>query len=113
MTDECLFCKIVGGEVDSDRVYEDEHVVAFNDIDPQAPTHVLLVPREHVRDWNDLVASAPQLIAPVVSAVPSVAAAAGVDHYRVVANTGERALQSVFHFHLHVLGGRTLQWPPG
>lgn len=109
---DCLFCGIVAGDIDSEIVYDDEHAVAFRDIDPKAPTHVLVVPRAHVADWNDL-ADHPDLAAPLCRAVATVAERLELDAYRVVANTGEQAGQSVFHLHLHVLGGRPMLWPPG
>lgn len=113
MSDDCLFCKIVAGEIDAARVHEDDHVVAFKDIQPKAPTHVLVVPRTHVVDWSDAAATDPQIGARLFTGVADVVAELGLDHYRVVANKGEKAGQSVFHLHLHVLGGRPLLWPPG
>lgn len=113
MPEDCLFCRIVSGDIDAAIVHEDEHVVAFQDIDPKAPTHVLVVPREHVADWSDLAGSAPHLAAPLFAGVAAVADQQGLDEYRVVSNRGASAGQSVFHFHLHVLGGRAMQWPPG
>jgi len=94
-------------------VYEDDHAVAFRDIQPKAPTHALIVPRQHLSDWNDLALNAPELALPLVRAVPKVAEATGIEAYRVVSNTGAKAGQSVFHLHLHVLGGRPMLWPPG
>lgn len=113
MSEDCLFCGIVAGDIDADVVYRGEHTIAFRDIQPKAPTHVLIVPKQHVRDWSDLAATAPELAQPLVAAVPAVAQEVGLDQYRVVANTGEKAGQSVFHLHLHVLGGRPMLWPPG
>lgn len=113
MSADCVFCRVVAGEIPADRVYEDGAVVAFRDANPQAPTHVLVVPRTHVADWSDLATAAPELAQPVVAAVAQVAESLGLEHYRVVANRGEQAGQSVFHLHLHVLGGRRLGWPPG
>ena len=113
MSEDCLFCKIVAGDVDADVVHQDDHTVAFRDISPKAPTHVLVVPRQHVRDWTELATSAPELAQPLMQAVPVVAEATGIDSYRVVANTGERSGQTVFHLHLHVMGGRPMLWPPG
>lgn len=111
--DDCLFCRIVAGELDAGRVYEDDHVVAFKDIEPKAPTHVLVVPRQHVADWSDAADNAPELALTLFAGVANVAEELGLEHYRVVANKGERAGQSVFHLHLHVLGGRPMLWPPG
>lgn len=113
MSEDCLFCGIVSGETDADVVHQDDHTVAFRDIQPKAPTHVLVVPRQHVKDWPDLATNAPELAGPLMQAVRDVAETVGIDQYRVVANTGEKAGQSVFHLHLHVLGGRPMLWPPG
>ncbi|MQW75428.1 HIT domain-containing protein [Nocardioides sp. dk4132] len=113
-TPDCLFCKIVAGDVPADIVHETEHTLAFRDIHPQAPTHVLVVPRAHHADAAALAAADPALVAALVSAAAQVAADAGhPDDYRLVFNTGAGAGQTVFHTHLHVLGGRPLTWPPG
>ncbi|NPC98357.1 HIT domain-containing protein [Nocardioides sp. zg-DK7169] len=113
-TQDCLFCRIVAGEIPADVVHETEHTLAFRDIHPQAPTHVLVVPREHHADAAALAAARPELVAELVSAAARVAASAGhPDDYRLVFNTGAGAGQTVFHTHLHVLGGRSLDWPPG
>lgn len=109
----CLFCRIVAGEVNADVVYEDDAVIAFRDIQPKAPTHVLVVPRHHVRDWHEVAMRAPDLPGPLFLGVAKVADALGLEHYRVVSNRGEKSGQSVFHLHLHVLGGRPMLWPPG
>lgn len=111
--EDCLFCRIVAGELSADLVHEDDDVVAFRDIQPKAPTHVLVVPRLHVRDWSDAARAAPELGPALLRGVADVADTLSLPHYRVVANTGEKAGQSVFHLHLHVLGGRPLLWPPG
>ncbi len=113
MSDDCLFCRIVAGEVDAALVHSDDDAVAFRDIDPQAPTHVLVVPRRHVADWSEAATAAPELGTALFASVAAVADGLGLEQYRVVANTGEDAGQSVFHLHLHVLGGRPMQWPPG
>jgi histidine triad (HIT) family protein len=111
---DCLFCKIVAGEIPSDRVYEDDAVLAFRDINPQAPTHVLLVPRRHVPDVQSLTDEDGPMLAELFGAVRRVAGEAGIEGgYRVVTNVGADAGQSVFHLHLHVLGGRPMRWPPG
>lgn len=109
---DCLFCKIVAGDVPADIVREDEHTVAFRDIAPQAPTHVLVIPRVH---QPNAVASAsdPELGSRLLVAAGEVARAEQLDDYRLVFNTGAQAGQTVFHTHLHVLGGRSFQWPPG
>jgi histidine triad (HIT) family protein len=117
MTDreaDCLFCRIVAGEIPSDRVYEDDAVVAFRDINPQAPTHVLVVPRRHVADAHAVTDDDGPLLAALFAAVRRIADEAGLGNgYRVVTNVGPEAGQSVFHLHLHVLGGRPMSWPPG
>ena len=116
MADEdCIFCKIVRGEIPATLVREDEHTVAFRDLDPQAPTHVLVVPRRHVPDVGSLALEAPEEVATLVAAVRAVAEQEGVadSGYRSVYNTGAGAQQSVFHAHVHVLGGRAMTWPPG
>ncbi|MFF5444711.1 histidine triad nucleotide-binding protein [Streptomyces sp. NPDC012888] len=112
---DCLFCKIVTGEVPATVVRETETTVAFRDINPQAPTHVLVIPKAHHADAAALAAADPQLTADVLREAGEVAAQEKVaDHgYRIVFNTGSGAGQTVFHAHAHVLGGRGLQWPPG
>jgi histidine triad (HIT) family protein len=111
----CLFCRIVAGEIPATVVREDEATVAFRDINPQAPTHVVVVPRAHHADAGALAAADPALSGAVLHAAASVAEAEGIDKdgYRLVFNTGAGAGQTVFHVHCHVLGGRTMTWPPG
>ena len=113
MSDDCLFCKIVAGEVPGDVVHVTEGTVAFRDVAPQAPTHVLVVPRTHYANAAELAAGDPAVMSELVTAAAAVAAAEGHDDYRLVLNTGEGAGQSVFHTHLHVLAGRPMTWPPG
>jgi len=110
---DCLFCKIVAGEIPGEVVHTTEHSVAFRDVNPQAPTHVLVVPRGHHRDAASLAAAEPAGVADLVASAAHVADAEGLEGYRLVFNTGEAAGQTVFHAHLHVLGGRPLTWPPG
>jgi histidine triad (HIT) family protein len=111
---DCLFCRIVAGEIPSDRVFEDEVVVAFRDISPQAPTHVLVVPRRHVADAHALTEDDADLLAALFGASRRIADDAGLANgYRVVTNVGPEAGQSVPHLHLHLLGGRRMSWPPG
>lgn len=110
---DCLFCRIVAGEVPSDRVLEDEQIIAFRDIDPQAPTHVLVIPRRHVPDVGALTDADADLLAALFRGVRQVVAAESLRSYRIVTNTGAEAGQSVDHLHLHVLGGRPMTWPPG
>jgi len=113
MPDDCLFCKVVSGEVPADVVHEGDAVIAFRDINPQAPTHVLVVPRVHHPDVATLAAADPAVLAELVLVGRQVATAEGHDDYRLVFNTGAGAGQSVFHVHGHVLAGRPLSWPPG
>ncbi len=111
---DCLFCKIVGGDVPADVVHETATTVAFRDIEPQAPTHVLVIPRSHRPDAAALAAEEPTVLVDLVDAAAAIAAQEGLDAgYRLVFNTGAQAQQTVFHVHLHVLGGRSLGWPPG
>ncbi|WLQ33727.1 histidine triad nucleotide-binding protein [Streptomyces castrisilvae] len=112
---DCLFCKIVSGEIPATIVRETDTTVAFRDINPQAPTHVLVIPRLHYADAASLGAAEPQVLADVLCEAGNVAADEKVDQtgYRVVFNTGAGAGQTVFHAHAHVLGGRGLAWPPG
>jgi histidine triad (HIT) family protein len=111
----CLFCRIVAGEIPADIVDSDDAVVAFRDINPKAPTHVLVIPREHIASAGDIAARHAPLLAGMFGMANRVAAADGVDGtgYRLVLNVGRDAGQSVDHLHLHVLGGRRLDWPPG
>lgn len=114
MTD-CIFCKIATGEMDADIVYHDDHVVAFRDINPQAPTHVQVIPRTHVAKMSefDPEEDSTWLVA-LFAAAKQIAASEGLeDGYRLVFNDGPLAGQSVLHVHLHVLGGRQMRWPPG
>ncbi|AZM53179.1 histidine triad nucleotide-binding protein [Streptomyces sp. WAC 01529] len=110
---DCLFCKIVAGEVPADVVRESETTLAFRDINPQAPSHVLVIPKVHHPDAAALAAAAPEIAADVLREAGEVAAQEGSESYRLVFNTGTGAGQTVFHAHVHVLGGRGLQWPPG
>lgn len=111
----CLFCKIIAGEIPSSKVYEDDRLFAFNDINPQAPMHVLVVPKQHIATLNDLTASHDGLVGAMVRAAAAIAKQKGFDGpgYRTVFNCNAEAGQTVFHVHLHVLGGRRLSWPPG
>ncbi len=110
----CLFCGIVAGEVPATVVHETATTLAFRDVNPQAPTHVLVISREHHRDMASLVAADPGLAAEVLAAAVAVADQQGLEGgYRLAVNTGRDAGQSVFHVHVHVLGGRHLGWPPG
>jgi histidine triad (HIT) family protein len=110
--DGCLFCAMVAGDIPVDVVFSDDTVIAFRDISPQAPTHVLVVPRVHVRDLVEL-ADRPELAAQVLGGVRSTADALDVTEFRTVFNTGAAVGQSVFHVHAHLLAGRPFGWPPG
>jgi histidine triad (HIT) family protein len=110
---DCLFCRIVAGEVPGDVVLTTDRVVAFRDVDPVAPTHVLVVPRDHAANAAETAAADPALMGELVAAGGEVASQEGLEDYRLVLNTGTGVGQSVFHTHLHVLGGRPMGWPPG
>lgn len=112
-SDDCLFCKIVAGEVPADVVASTDRAVAFRDLNPQAPTHVLVVPRDHHPNAAATAAADPEALAHLVEVAARVAGDEGVDDYRLVFNTGAGVGQSVFHTHLHLLGGRSMTWPPG
>ena len=106
---DCLFCKIIAGEIPSTKVYEDDKVYAFRDINPQAPVHVLVLPKEHMDSANAITAENVGNVAAVVEAIPKIAAAEGLsDGYRVINNCGADAGQSVMHIHFHLIGGRKL-----
>jgi histidine triad (HIT) family protein len=113
MAEDCLFCKIVAGDIPAEVVAETDAAVAFRDVNPQAPLHVLVVPREHVADAAALADAASSTVAALVQVGHRVASEAGHDSYRLVFNTGGEAGQTVFHAHLHVLAGRVMAWPPG
>jgi len=105
----CLFCKIIAGEIPSTKVYEDDRILAFRDIAPQAPTHILVVPKTHIADMNGINAENSSLVAHIFTRIPEIAAAEGlVNGYRVVSNCGSDGCQSVQHLHFHILGGRKL-----
>ena len=112
---DCLFCKIVAGEIPADIVYQNDAVLAFRDINPQAPTHVLVIPRKHIATINDLGADDKDVVGEMFLAAAAIAKAEGIadEGYRVVMNCNAGAGQTVFHIHLHVLGGRRMDWPPG
>ena len=112
---DCLFCKILDGDIPCDKVYENDHVIAFRDVNPQAPTHVLVIPRKHISTVNDLTSDDKNIIGEMTLAAQEVAKLEVIedDGYRLVMNCNEGAGQTVFHIHMHVLGGRSLNWPPG
>ena len=113
--DDCIFCKIVAGEIPADVVYADDDVMAFRDLNPQAPTHILVIPRRHIATLNDLLPSDEAVVGRMYGAARSIAAAEGLAEagYRTVMNCNEAGGQTVFHIHLHLLGGRMMHWPPG
>jgi histidine triad (HIT) family protein len=112
---DCLFCKIVEREIPASVVYEDDRVLAFNDINPQGPTHILVVPKRHIETLNDLTEADDSLIGEVVRRASVLARERGISNggFRTVFNTNRDAGQTVFHIHLHLIGGRHLAWPPG
>ena len=112
--ENCLFCKIAAGQIPSKIVYQDDDVVVFEDINPQAPHHVLIIPRRHITSVSDLTAADGPVLASIFMVAQKVASDLNLEHgYRVVANIGPDAGQAVFHLHFHLLGGRKLRWPPG
>ena len=115
MSDDCIFCKIAAGEIPAEKVYEDDLVVGFRDLNPQAPTHVLLIPRKHIAGLNDLQAEDEVIVGRLERAAAKVAADEGFAEsgYRTVINCNDDGGQTVFHLHLHLLGGRRMSWPPG
>lgn len=111
---DCIFCKIANGEIPSTKVYEDEKILAFKDLDPQAPVHILVIPKEHIRWAYDITEDNSGVIAHIFEKIPVIAKENGLeDGFRIVNNCGESAGQSVHHIHFHLLGGRDFTWPPG
>ncbi len=114
LMNDCLFCRVSRGEIPSKKVYEDEHTYAFEDIRPQAPTHILVVPKKHIRGLREAKAEDAEIIGRCHLVAAQIARERGIeDGYRTVLNVGPGAGQSVFHLHVHLLGGRMLGWPPG
>ena len=113
--DKCLFCKIVAGDIPADTVYENDQVFAFRDIDPKAPTHILIIPKEHIATTNDLAEAHKTLIGEILLAAKEIAGQEGIadSGYRTVFNCNGDGGQAVYHIHLHLLGGRQMTWPPG
>ena len=111
---ECIFCRIVQGELKADKVWEDDHLLAFRDVNPQAPIHVLVIPKLHLPGLSAAIEKDRELLGRLLLAAAQVARQEGIgESFRSVINTGSAAGQSVFHLHLHVIGGRSLNWPPG
>lgn len=113
MSDNCLFCKIASGTIPADTLYEDDEVMAFWDISPQAPKHFLVIPKKHIAGPSAVAETDEGLIGKVLRIGAELAKQHGTEQFRFVVNNGEEAGQTVFHFHLHVLGGRKMTWPPG
>ena len=112
---DCLFCKIISGEIPCDKVYEDEKLIAFQDIDPQGPTHILVIPKKHIRSINELELTDKVLAGEILLATKKIAKIMNIDSsgYRTVFNTNDDGGQTVFHIHMHIIGGRQMNWPPG
>lgn len=111
---DCLFCKIAAGEIPSKKAYEDEKVVAFYDIDPQAPVHILVIPKEHIQSVSQITPENQEIVGHIFTVIAKLAWELNLeDGYRVVSNVGQQGGQSVPHLHFHLLGGRNLGWPPG
>ena len=111
--DKCLFCRIISGDIPAKKQYEDDDVVAFHDINPQAPTHVLICPRTHVASLAEANASHEAALGRLLTVAATLARERGLESFRTVVNSGQGAGQSVFHVHVHLLGGRGMSWPPG
>ncbi len=113
MTTDCLFCKIAAGHIPAEKLYEDDELLAFRDIAPQAPVHFLVIPKKHIQDPTGVVEEDEGLIGRMMRTGSKVARENGITDFRLVFNNGAEAGQTVFHIHMHVLGGRSLNWPPG
>ena len=111
MSSDCIFCKIANKEISTNLIYEDENVVAFNDLNPQAPTHFLVIPKKHYSSMNEI--DSDKAFGEIFSAVAKVTKKLGINEYRTVVNTGASAGQTVFHIHVHVMSGREFGWPAG
>ncbi len=113
MNQDCIFCKIINGDIPANKLYEDDDVVAFWDINPEAPKHFLVIPRKHISGPAGITAEDEKLAGKMIRAASSLAKENGIEHFRLVMNNGAEAGQTVFHIHMHVLGGRRMGWPPG
>ena len=113
MGSDCLFCKIAAGEIPAEKLYEDDEMLAFRDIAPQAPVHFLVIPKKHIQDPSAVGVEDEGLIGRMMRTGSKVAKENGITDFRLVFNNGAEAGQTVFHIHMHVLGGRSLNWPPG
>ena len=112
---DCVFCKIASGEIETPLIYQNEHIVAFNDLDPKAPHHILIIPRKHIATLNDITDEDAPLISQMILTAKNLAKESGISEsgYRVLINCNKEGGQAVYHVHLHLLGGRTMTWPPG
>ena len=111
---DCIFCKIAAGEIPSTKVYEDDLCLAFRDLNPQAPTHILVIPKDHIASADEINESNEAVVGHIFSVIAKVAKDEGLDQgYRVVSNIGEQGQQTVPHLHFHIIGGRDMTWPPG
>ncbi|MBQ2692711.1 MAG: histidine triad nucleotide-binding protein [Clostridia bacterium] len=111
---DCIFCKIATGEIPSTKVYEDDLCLAFRDLNPQAPTHILVIPKDHIASVDEINESNEAVVGHIFSVIAKVAKDEGLDQgYRVVSNIGEQGQQTVPHLHFHIIGGRDMTWPPG
>ncbi len=111
--DDCIFCRIVKKEIKSEIVFENEYVIALKDIDPKAPVHLLIIPKKHIVSINDINKENLEVICKIFETIPIMAKKFNLKSYRIVSNHGEESGQSVFHLHIHLLGGRVMGWPPG
>ena len=112
--EDCIFCKIANGEISTNAVYEDDLMIAFNDLEPQAPVHVLAIPKKHIESLDDVGSDDHAIMGHIMVKIHEIAAASGIENgYRVVCNNGEDAFQTVKHLHFHILGKRKMTWPPG
>ena len=111
---DCIFCKIANGEIPSNKVYEDDKILAFKDLDPQAPVHILLIPKTHIAGADEITEENSEIVAQIFCVASRLAKEMNLDRgYRIVTNCGEEGGQSVRHLHFHLLGGRSMAWPPG
>lgn len=110
MASDCIFCKIIEGEIPSDKVFENERIIAFRDINPAAPEHILVVPKEHKANLSEYNNSDQEILGELLLTLKNIASDLNITDYRTVINTGEKACQSVFHLHLHLIAGRELKW---
>lgn len=112
--DDCIFCRIAKGDIPSKKVFENERIFAFHDINPQAPVHVLIIPKEHIRSMDEVLEEHLNLMGEIQGIIRKIAKELGLDNgYRIVNNCGEEGGQEVLHLHYHLLGGRKMKWPPG